>query len=190
MDSWGQELRRKSQLATWLKLRTSQDQMIFDSSFPPPWLLVTFHQLTLIRNLRIWRTWNSQSNFVEHETWRQEFDQCLLFSSDSPAALSIRVSVSIQGAIKSIESLTHQVEILDMPLIEGKANWTRKCVELLGVTIDDMDRDFVLLVTPEDYHVPCLYSEVTIKLYSQGLFIFLLNFRKLVIRRPSWLTSF
>lgn len=83
----------------------------------------------------------------------------LLIFSDSPAPLSIRVNVSIQGNIKSIESPSHQIKTLEMGPISGKTNWTRGIIELAGKTTD-MDRDFVLCVTPEDPHIPRLYLEV------------------------------
>ena len=79
----------------------------------------------------------------------------------SPAPLTIRVNVSLQGAIKSIECPTHSVKTVEQGPIPEKSNWTRGIVELTGKTTD-MDRDFVLLITPEEVHIPRLYSEVNI----------------------------
>jgi len=84
---------------------------------------------------------------------------CFWIFRASPAPLTIRVNVSLQGAIKSIESPTHKMDTVEKGPIPEKSNWTRGVVELNGKTTD-MDRDFVLLVTPQDVHVPRLYSEV------------------------------
>ena len=63
----------------------------------------------------------------------------------SPAPVTIKTSVSIEGAIKSIESLTHRTVVSDQGPVPGKKQWTKVTVELTGKT-SDMDRDFVLLV--------------------------------------------
>jgi hypothetical protein len=68
------------------------------------------------------------------------------------------VNVSIQRAIKSIDSPSHHVKIVEIRAIPEKLLWNRGQVELTG-KITGMDRDFVLLVTQEEVHVPRLYSE-------------------------------
>ncbi|CAG7721881.1 unnamed protein product [Allacma fusca] len=80
------------------------------------------------------------------------------FSESSPAPITIKVNVSIQGEIKTIESPTHKITVSSQGPIPTKENWTKAAIELSGKTTD-MDRDFVLLITPTDTHKPRLYLE-------------------------------
>ncbi|XP_037045008.1 von Willebrand factor A domain-containing protein 5A-like [Bradysia coprophila] len=80
------------------------------------------------------------------------------FSLTSPAPLSISVTISMQGGIKSIESPTHNVRVEKLKRISEDDVWHKTVVELSGKTTD-MDRDFVLNIVPEESHTPRLYSE-------------------------------
>lgn len=81
------------------------------------------------------------------------------FSPSSPAPLSIKVAVSLQGGIKSIDSPTHKVKVDKGRTIPENELWHKATVELAGETTD-MDRDFVLNIVPEEVHKARLYSEV------------------------------
>ncbi len=85
--------------------------------------------------------------------------KAMKFSGESPAPLSIKVAVSLQGKIRSIECPTHQVKVDMKGPIKENPNWTKAFVELAGESTD-MDRDFVLNIFPEDVHKPRLYFEV------------------------------
>ncbi|CAL8104245.1 unnamed protein product [Orchesella dallaii] len=80
------------------------------------------------------------------------------FSDSSPARLTLKVVVSLQDKIKSIESPTHSIQVEKQGQIPGKQGWEKALVKLSGTTID-MDRDFVLNILPEQIHKPRLYSE-------------------------------
>ncbi len=81
------------------------------------------------------------------------------YSCSSPAPLSLKVRVSLQGGFKSIASPTHKVTVdITKPTREGDT-WHKAIVALSGHTTD-MDRDFVLNIEPEERHKPRLYSEV------------------------------
>lgn len=81
------------------------------------------------------------------------------FATSSPAPLSLKITVSMQGGIKSIESPTHKVNIEKSKPKSENDCWHRAIVELSGDTTD-MDRDFVLNIEPEEKHEPRLFSEV------------------------------
>jgi hypothetical protein len=81
------------------------------------------------------------------------------------------VNVSLQGGIRTIESPTHQVVVSEKDVISEKPSWTRALVQLVGDTTD-MDRDFILLITPEEIHKPRVYIEV-------GRSLYLTNFQSL-----------
>lgn len=83
------------------------------------------------------------------------------FSLSSPAPLSLTVTVFLQGGIKSIESPTHNVKINNSGTMPENELWHKAMVELSAQTTD-MDRDFVLLIVPEETHKPRLYSEVNL----------------------------
>lgn len=83
------------------------------------------------------------------------------FMCSSPAPLSLKVLVSIQGAIKSIDSPTHKVTVKKSKPISENDIWHKAIVQLSAQTTD-MDRDFVLTIEPEEKHKPRLYSEVII----------------------------
>ena len=95
---------------------------------------------------------------------KQHLPLNLLFFADtfrtSPAPVSIRTNVSIEGGIKSVESPTHRIVVSNQGPVPGKLGWTKVTVELSRGQTTDMDRDFVLLVTPEEPHKPRLYLEV------------------------------
>ncbi|CAL8097329.1 unnamed protein product [Orchesella dallaii] len=80
------------------------------------------------------------------------------FSDTSPAPLTLKVAVSLQDDIKSIESPTHSIKVEKQGPIPGKQTWQKALVQLSGTTTD-MDRDFVLNILPEQIHKPRLYSE-------------------------------
>lgn len=81
------------------------------------------------------------------------------FSTTSPAPLSLKVTVSMLGGIKSIQSPTHKVNVQKSTPIPENDGWHKAIVELSGETTD-MDRDFVLNIEPEEKHKPRLFSEV------------------------------
>lgn len=85
--------------------------------------------------------------------------KAMKFSPSSPAPLSLKVAVSLQGKIKSIECPTHKVKVDNKGPIKENPAWEKAFVELVGESTD-MDRDFVLNILPEEVHKPRLYSEV------------------------------
>ena len=84
----------------------------------------------------------------------------MTFSYKSPAPLSIKVAACFQGQLQSIESPTHKIKV-DGPkkMAEKQGNWFKGDITLDAHTTD-MDRDFVLIITPEEHIKPRLYSEV------------------------------
>ncbi|CAL8143672.1 unnamed protein product [Orchesella dallaii] len=82
----------------------------------------------------------------------------MTYSDTSPAPLTLKVAVSLQDDIKSIESPTHSIKVEKQGPVPGKQSWQKALVELSGTTTD-MDRDFVLNILPEQIHKPRLYSE-------------------------------
>ncbi|XP_037037777.1 von Willebrand factor A domain-containing protein 5A-like isoform X2 [Bradysia coprophila] len=95
-----------------------------------------------------------------NETDPQAMDiRNMKFSSSSPAPLSMRVEVSVQGGIKSVVSPTHTVTVekSEATTFEND-DWQKATVELSGQTTD-MDRDFVIIIEPREKHQPRLYSE-------------------------------
>ncbi|KAG4070433.1 hypothetical protein HA402_005665 [Bradysia odoriphaga] len=83
----------------------------------------------------------------------------MTFSPSSPAPLSMRVEVSVQGGIKSVVSPTHTVTVLKSEATTFENDdWQKATVELTGQTTD-MDRDFVIIIEPQEKHKPRLYSE-------------------------------
>ncbi|XP_037026786.1 von Willebrand factor A domain-containing protein 5A-like [Bradysia coprophila] len=105
------------------------------------------------------------------------------FSSSSPAPLSIKVKVSIQGGIKAIESPTHKVTVQTSELISENDNYHKAVVELSGQTTD-MDRDFVLTIQPGEKHKPRMYSETNGNDNSTAVMIHLLPSFKLCDLKP------
>lgn len=80
------------------------------------------------------------------------------FSPTTPAPLTLKVAISLQGKIKSIECPTHKVKVEKTGPIPEKPTWEKATVELSTET-SDMDRDFVLNIVPEEVHKARLYSE-------------------------------
>lgn len=89
----------------------------------------------------------------------------MTFSLSSPALLSVKVAVSLQGGIKSIDSPTHNVTVTNSGTIPQNEVWHEAMVELSAPTTE-MDRDFVLNIVPEEAHKPRLYSEVKPRITS------------------------
>ncbi len=85
----------------------------------------------------------------------------MTFSNSAPAPMNIKTIVAIQGGIKSIESLSgHKIVVESKGQIPEKPTWTRAVVSLDG-NVTQMDRDFVLLITPiEAVMTPRVYYEV------------------------------
>lgn len=79
---------------------------------------------------------------------------------DEPLApLSIKVIASIQGVIKSVSCSTHDVVVESKGEIAQRPSWHKSIVTFDGLTTD-MDRDFILLITPDEPIKPRLYAEV------------------------------
>jgi len=78
----------------------------------------------------------------------------------SAAPLSLKVNVGIQGKIKSITSPTHKIQIREEEsYLPERKGWGRAIVVFSG-SVKDMNRDFVVLIFPEEVHVPRIYVEV------------------------------
>jgi hypothetical protein len=85
--------------------------------------------------------------------------QSSISSNSNSVPMSIKVIVSIQGEIKEIKSHTHSIVTENTGPIPNNLNWHKWIVTLDGNTTQ-MDRDFVILVTPKEPFKPRLYSEV------------------------------
>ncbi|XP_021948454.1 von Willebrand factor A domain-containing protein 5A [Folsomia candida] len=85
----------------------------------------------------------------------------MTFSSTSPAPLNIKVVACIQGEIKSADSLSsHKILVKSKGTIPEQPGWNKAVVTLVG-NVTEMDRDFVLLVTPlEAVMKPRVYYEI------------------------------
>lgn len=94
------------------------------------------------------------------------------FSTKAAAPLNIKVMASIQGRIQAVKSLSgHDILVHNQGVIPVQAagNWNKVVVTLDG-NVTEMDRDFVLLVTPaEAVMTPRVYYEVIDKGYLGGL---------------------